>query len=168
MTDENFNPRVAQNALNKIEQHEDWKCTHVANSALSESRLGTSRSRPVESRYSGVDTEGQLLVTAPNPFGENIAIRLMNSLDPALADCTGPFVDALSDAHYRAMGQYQYNYTEPRANVDIVATTTVPNEFNPGSFDAELSTLHEASLEIDSVHNRLWSVLNAQDGCSTA
>lgn len=162
MTDETFDPKVAQNALNKIDQHKHWKRSSINDSEPSGSRLGTSRANPTESRYSGVDTEGQLLVTAPNPFGENIAIRLVNPLDSALADCTGTFVDALSDAHYRTMAQYQYNYTEPRVQSDIIAATTVPNDFVLDSLDAELSTLHRASLEIDSLHDRLWSAINAQ------
>lgn len=162
MTNESFDPKAAQNALDKIEQHEFWNRSHVDDSIPSESRLGPSRARPVESRYSGVGTEGHLLVTAPNPFGENIAIRLMNPLDPALADCTGLFVDTLSDAHYRTMAQLQYNYTKPQTNPNIVATTTVPNDFDPDSLDEELSTLRDASLQIDSLHDCLWSVLNAQ------
>lgn len=162
MTDETFDPKVAQNALDKIEQHEHWKRSSINDSDPPGSRLGTSRANPVESRYSGADTEGQLLVTAPDPFGENIAMRLINPLGSPLADCTGTFVDALSDAHYRTMTQYQYNYTEPQAQSDIIAATTVPNDFTLDSLDAELSTLHRASLEIDSLHDRLWSVLNAQ------
>ena len=162
MTDKKFDPAVAQNALNRIGQHEHWERSNVTDSASSESRFGPSRAHPVESRYSGVGTEGQLLVTAPNPFGENIAIRLVNPLDSTLADCTGPFVDALSDAHYRTMDQYQYSYTEPRATPDIVASTTIPNDFTPDDLDTELSTLREASLVIDSLHGCLWSVLSAQ------
>jgi len=162
MIDNEFDPRAAQNTLDKIEQHESWKFSDVNDSAPSESRLGPSRANPVESRYSGVDTEGQLLVTAPNPFGENIAMRIMNPLDSALANCTGLFVDKLSDAHYRTMAQYSYKYTEPRTNPDIVATTTVPTDFNSSSLNSELSILREASYEIDSLHDCLWSILNAQ------
>jgi len=162
MTERNFNSGAAQNALNKIGQHKHWKRNDVTNLAPSESRLGPSRAHPVESRYSGVDTESQLLVVAPNPFGENIAMRLINPLDTLLANCAGTFVDALSDAHYRTMAQYQYSYTEPQAQPDIVATATVPNDFLPDSLNTELSTLREASLEIDSLHESLWSNLNAQ------
>jgi len=162
MTDEKFDARVALNALDKIDQHDHWERKDVNDSTSSESRLGSSRAHPVESRYSGVGTEGQLLVAAPNPFGEHIAMRLINPLDSVLADCTGPFVDALSDAHHRTIAQYQYRYTEPQARCDIVATTAVPNDFIPDSLDAELSTIHQASLDIDSLHERLWSVLNVQ------
>lgn len=160
MTDKSFDPEVAQSALEKIEQHECWKGSDVDSSSTFDSRLGPSRAHPVESRYSGVDTEGQLLITAPNPFGENIAMQLINPLDPALSDCTGPFVDTLSDAHYREMAQYQYRYTVPRSTADIIAMTTIPIDFVPDSLNAELSTLYEASLEIDSLHDRVWSVLN--------
>ena len=162
MTDKKFDPTVAQNALDTIEQHEHWESNYVTDSGPTESRIGPSRAHPIESRYSGVNTEGQLVVTAPNPFGENIAMRLENPLDAALAGCTGPFVDALSDAHYRTVAHHQYRYTEPRATADIIASTTVPNDFVSDSLTAELSTLREASLEIDSLHDRLWSVLNTQ------
>jgi hypothetical protein len=161
MWEENSNGENPHEVVDTVDNHDCWERGSPDSAAYSDAdSSGASRDRPLELGYNGVGTEGWLLLTAPDPFGATASIRLLNPLDPALANTTGEFVDALGHAHHQIASQYDYTYTLPRESPDIIATASVPDDPDVLALDSELGILHQASIDVDSMHDTLWSALS--------
>lgn len=161
MSDPEFDRSAARTVQELLEESSVWEPGEATASTDLDGRIGPSRARPDHTQFTSSDTEGQLDVTIPDPTGAVSRIALRNPLDPTLADHSGPFATALGKAHARRAGRYCRSYFEPLETPDLIATASIPTDFTETALESELSAMHDASLDVDDLHQQIWAPLAA-------
>jgi len=160
MTEITFNRESAQEVVQTLNQSSDWlQNSNDLEMNDTTSRISSSFTTPERIRYEGDGTEGYLSVSIPAMTGDVAEILLINSFDPELAENTGRFVTALGNTRSTRSEQFCSKYFEPLSSPTLLAKGRVPTDFDQNALRIELAALHEASEEVDALHDQLWAPL---------
>lgn len=162
MTNSNYDVEKAMAALRILDQLPCWtRSAETEQTDSVNSCVGSSRQRPARTRYLGAVTDGYLSVSVPDPVSGVGKIVLMNPLDPILAENTGEFVTALSQAHSRRSEWFCQRYFTSIASPNIIAKGRIPADFDADTLRAEVTAAHDASEQIDVIHRNIWTSLSS-------
>ena len=162
MTDDQPHRHETRTVLTLLDESPDWTLRTSGDSGvIPDPQIGRSRANPIRSRYEGEATAGELVATIPDPRGGLAEFVLVNPLDAGLETCRGAFVDALGVAHARSVRAVEPQYTEPLTHVSLIARSQIPSGYDRSTLATTVRALHDASTDVDELHQRLWATVSA-------